>query len=180
VYVLVKARFVGETNIVLNNSSEEKIFKLTVAPKYNLYPEPDVEFGATKNSVISKFGSDYSESDSGIGYINYSSAAPIIMFTFDDNDKLSSFAVMVKTVYSSKIVDFLGERYFPTGEKNDVFYFINGLPDETSTMLVMVSLYNVSYWMIIYSTYPPSSKSIKNISFMDRSIDFDNLLKKLD
>ena len=177
---LVKARFVGETNIVLNNSSEEKIFKLTVAPKYNLYPEPDVEFGTTKSSVIREFGSDYSESDSGIGYKDYSSAAPVIMFIFDDDDKLSSYVVMVKTFYSSKIVDFLGERYLPVGEEDDVFYFSNGLTDETTTMVVMVGLYNVSYWMILYSTYPPSGKSIKNIGFTDRSIDFDNLLKKLD
>jgi len=39
---LVTARFVGETNILLENAEDNKTFKVIVEPIYNLYPEPDV------------------------------------------------------------------------------------------------------------------------------------------
>ncbi len=155
---LVKAGYVGETNIILENAEDRKIIKLIVEPRYHLYPEPNVYFGESRSSIISKFGWDFVETESTIGYENYSTCAPIIMFTFDDFDKLTGYAIMVNTGYSSTLADFLMERYLVAGIDNDVYYFINGLSIASATTAIMLELYNVSYWMVLYVPNTASSK----------------------
>jgi len=155
---LVKARYVGETNIILQNAEDRKILKLIVEPRYHLYPEPNVYFGESRSSIISKFGWNFEETESAIAYENYSLSAPIIIFTFDDYDKLNGYAVMVNTAYSSTLADFLMERYLVAGIDNDVFYFINGLSTASATTAIMMELYNISYWMVLYIPYTSSNK----------------------
>lgn len=157
---LVKARYVGETNIILENAEDRKTFKIIVEPRYHLYPEPNVYFGESKSSIINKFGWDFVETESTIGYENYSINAPIIIFTFDDYDKLNGYAVMVNTAYSSTLADFLIERYLVAGIDNDVYYFINGLSTASATTAIMLELYNISYWMVLYI---PNTVSNKNV-----------------
>lgn len=175
---LVTARFVGETNILLENAEDKNTFKVIVEPKYNLYPEPNVEFGDTKSSIIAQFGSDYTATTSAIGYTDYSSAAPIVMFMFDTNNKLTSYAIMVKSFYSSTLADFLTERYLIVGEEDGVFLFLNGLDTTSATMVIGLELYNISYWMVMYIPNTSSTKS----SVIKKSLnpnDFDELFNKM-
>jgi hypothetical protein len=177
---LITAGFVGETNILLSNGEDTKNFKVIVNPKSNLYPEPDVKFGDTKSSIIAKFGTPYSETATIILYNDYSNAAPILMFQFDSNNKLSSYAIMVKSSYSSALADFLLERYLVIAENDGVYVFINGLSTTTATMAIGLQLYNASYWQILYipntSTRSASLKSSNNL--FDKNV-FDELLKQL-
>jgi hypothetical protein len=53
---LVTAAFVGQTKIRLDNGNNSKKFKLTVAPKYNLYTLPNVRFGEPRTVSILKLG----------------------------------------------------------------------------------------------------------------------------
>ncbi len=187
---LVTARFVGETNVLLSNGEDTKNFKVIVKPKYNLYPEPDVKFGDSKSSIIAKFGTPDDEipSDaeipSAILYIDYSNAAPILVFTIDSNDKLEGYFVMVKSIYSSTIVDFLLERYLPIGEEDGVFAFINDLNPTTATTLIGLQLYDTSYWMVMYMPIPNTSTStkselLKSSKNTTETNAFDKLLKHL-
>lgn len=179
---LVTARFVGETNVLLSNGEDTKNFRVIVKPKYNLYPEPDVKFGDSKSSIVAKFGTPDTETSSGIGYDDYSNAAPILMFAFDSNDKLESYAVMVNSFYSSTLAEFLSERYLPVAEEDGVFLFINGLNTTTATMGIVLQLYDISYWMVGYvpntsiSTKSTLLKSSKNTTETNA---FDELLKQL-
>lgn len=175
---LVTARFVGETNILLENAEDNKTFKIIVEPKYNLYPEPDVEFGDTKSSIIAQFGSDYTETTSAIGYTDYSSAAPIIMFTFDDNNILDGYSIMVSSAYSSTLANFLTERYLIASYDDDTYLFINGLSTTTATMVIGLELYNISYWMVMYIPNTSTTKSSK-IESISVSNDFDELFNKM-
>jgi len=175
---LVTARFVGETNILLENAEDKKTFKVIVEPKYNLYPEPDVEFGDTKSSIIAQFGSDYTETTSAIGYTDYSSAAPIAMFTFDANNKLTGYAIMVKSSYSTILADFLLERYLIVSEQDGIYMFLNGLNTTTATMAIGLQLYNITYWMVMYIPNTSSTKSSKIKSTLAPN-DFDELFKKM-
>ena len=84
---VLKGRFVGETKINLKNSTDSKDIKVTVAPRHNLYPEPNVTFGELKSSIISKLGNPQTDTSSGISYTNYSANAPILMFIFDSSNK---------------------------------------------------------------------------------------------
>ncbi len=175
---LVTARFVGETNILLENAQDKNTFKVIVEPKYNLYPEPNVEFGDTKSSIIAQFGSDYTATTSVIGYTDYSSAAPIVMFMFDTNNKLTSYAIMVKSFYSSTLADFLTERYLIVGEEDGVFLFLNGLDTTSATMVIGLELYNISYWMVKYIPNTSSTKSSKIKNTLAPNV-FDELYKKM-
>lgn len=166
---------VGETTISLNNSEDQKTFKVIVKPKYNLYPEPNIKFGATKNSIISQFGSDYIETE---GNIAYSNTAPIILFLFDASKKLESYAIIVESIYSSTLGSFLVERYLPVKEEDGIFFFVNGLNSKTATTTVMLGLYNISYWMAMYMPFSSTTKST-NLKYITTPKDFDNLLKKL-
>lgn len=179
---LVTARFVGETNVLLSNGEDTKNFKVIVKPKSNLYPKPDVKFGDSKSSIIAKFGTPDSETSSVIGYTDYSNTAPILMFLFDSSNKLSSYAVMVKSMYSSVLADFLLERYLVVSEKDGLFLFINGLNTTTATMVIGLQLYNISYWQVMYipststSTKSALLKSSKNTTETNA---FDELLMQL-
>lgn len=169
---------VGETTISLNNSEDQKTFKVTVKPKYNLYPEPNVKFGDTKSSIIAQFGSDYIETEGNVGYTNYSNTAPIIMFTFDASNKLKSYAIMVESSYTSILGSFLAERYLPVKEEDGIFLFANGLNSKTTTLAIALQLYNTSYWMAMYMPFTSTTKSPHN-KYITIPKEFDNLLKKL-
>lgn len=180
---LVTARFVGETNILLENAEDKKTFKVIVEPKYNLYPEPDVDFGDTKSSIIAQFGSDYIETSSVIGYsvigyIDYSSAAPIAMFTFDTNDKLTGYAIMVKSSYSTTLADFLLERYLIVSERDGIYMFLNELNTTTATMAIGLQLYDITYWMVKYIPINSTTKSSKIKNTLAPNV-FDELYKKM-
>lgn len=178
---LVTAQFVGETNILLSNSEDSKTFKLIVKPKSNLYPEPDVKFGDTKSSIIAKFGTPDSETATGIGYTDYSNAAPILMFLFDSSNKMTGYSIMVKSSYSSVIADFLLERYLVVTENDGVFMFINGLNLNTATMAIGLSLYNLSYWQAIYMPNTSSSQSapLRSAKSSTNTNEFDELFNQL-
>lgn len=156
---LVTARHVGETNILLSNAEDSKSFKVTVRPKSNLYPEPDVKFGDYRSSVKAKFGTPDSETTEAIAYANYSSAAPVVMFLFDSSDKLEAYSVMVKSEYSSLLTDFLLERYQAFSQKDGVFLFADSLTPETTTKVIGLSLYNLSFWQVLYMSNSVLKKS---------------------
>ena len=77
---LVTARFVGETNIVLSNGNDTQKVLITVKPKINLYPEPNLEFGISKSALIAKYGTPDSETETNIFYLDYSNASPGVMY----------------------------------------------------------------------------------------------------
>ncbi|MDR2118769.1 MAG: Ig-like domain-containing protein [Tannerellaceae bacterium] len=187
---LVTARFVGETNVLLSNIEDNKTFKVIVKPKSSLYPEPDVKFGDTKSSITAKFGTPDSETSSvigydnskGIGYTDYSNTAPILMFLFDEANKLTSYGVMVKVAYLSTLADFLSERYLiVTRSEEDRYWFINGLDTNTAAMAIGLEVYNTSYLRVIY--IPNTSGSKSRVLRSDRSSiktkEFDELLRRL-
>lgn len=173
---VITALFVGETEIIVSNDKESKTFILTVAPKVNTYPEPNVYFGQSKEEILSKFGSPKVDSEGTIAYDNYSSKAPILMLQFDNNDELKSYMIAVKTIYSSELGSFLAERYLPVSL--DDLIFVNGLSPETATMGIKAQLYNTSYWMVIYIPYSNNniSKSVTHTS-INIPNQIENLLK---
>ncbi len=177
---LVTARFVGETNILLSNSEDSKKIKIIVNPLSNLYPEPNVNFGDTKSSIIAKLGTPDNETSTGIGYSGYSNSAPILMFLFDDSNKMTSYSLMVKSSYSSILADFLSERYLVVSERDGLFMFINSLKPTTATKVIGLSLYNTSYWQVMYIPNTTAKntqiRSGKRLTDVDR---FDELLKQL-
>lgn len=167
----ITAQYVGKTTIRLKSEDDTRTFTVNVAPKSNLYPEPNIKFGESKSSVISKYGTP-TTTNSGIGYNDYSPNAPILLVTLDNNDCVTSYGLAVKSAFTSELSDFLGERYEIIGYDDDVFYYRNGLNASSSTMAVALTLYNVSYWLVAYMPYD-------NRGEIDKT-DMDALLKTLE
>jgi len=175
---LVNARFVGETNIILKNDEDTKKVRIIVKPKSNLYPEPAVKFGDSRSSIIAKFGTPDTQTSTGIGYANYSNTAPLLAFLFDSYDRLTSYSLLIKSAYSSSLADFLGERYLFIGLEYDIFLYINGFDEKTTTMAIGNTLYNISYWMVLYTPYVSNGKNINSIN-TDTFEDIIGLLQKI-
>ncbi len=167
---LVTAGRVGQTNIVLTNGEDTKRIKITVRPQSNLYPEPDLTFGMSRSAVKAKLGTPDAETEDAIRYDDYSSNAPQLACLFDEVDKLSSYAVLVKTSYSSQLGDFLAERYVAAivDPDEEVFLFLlNALDPYDATMSIGVSIYNLSYFMVLYA--PVSSTTTRSRSAVEHA-----------
>ena len=179
---VVTANYVGETMIILDNGSDSKSIHLRVEPLYKLYETPSIEWGKTKREIIAKYGNPDSETDTAIGYMDYSTNAPIAMFLFDDNQRLKSSSVIVKIAYTSTLSNFLLERYMPIDVNAEEYTatFVNGLEIENVTTGINLSLYNLSYMMVIYFDARDTSnttRTIENIDIDDYTQIVESLIK---
>lgn len=154
---LITANYVGNTTIKLSSNEDTKTFNVTVAAESNLYPEPNISFGESKSSVISKLGTPDTSTETGIGYTSYSLNAPKLAILFDENNCVKSYGILVYSSFTSQLSTFLTERYVYVGYANDIFMYMNGLTISSATIIVGLELYNTNYWMAVY--VPNSSKS---------------------
>ena len=156
---LVKARHVGETNIKMNNGVSSDNFRVVVKPRYNVYTEPDVQFGESKSSIKAKFGTPLSDTSEGIIYADYSNNAPFLMFLFDNSNRMTEYAVMVNQSQSTALANFLAERYLYIGESDGIFAYVNGLNPNTASMGVGRGLFE-TYWMVVYTQITTGTRSL--------------------
>ena len=159
---LVEAGHVGETYVTIDNTKESMDVRIVVEPKYNLYPTPSLDWGTSKSSIIAKYGSPDVEDANGVGYKNYSFAAPICIFLFDKTGGLMGVGVYVKTQYSSALTYFLIERYqviSVDGSSDRIASFVDGLSKETIKSFVSISLENLSHSRVTYIEANLSSRT---------------------
>ena len=177
---LIKAQKVGETTINVSCDDVTEKISVEVLAEYDLYPEPIMEWGRTRESIISELGEPDANLSNSIGYFFYSPNAPVLMYVFDENDKLESSSVFVKTVFSSELAAFLLERYVYASQDEGVFYFLNGLNLEQSSMSIASSIYNLNYWMVVYFPVENlTTKSMKRNMFQNIFQEFKSLEKSL-
>lgn len=163
---LVTAKHVGTTTITLSSGDDTKTFTVIVNPRSNLYPEPDIEFGETKESIIAKFGEPdildtiWTPNDTVwitheyIEYTNYSTNAPSLTISFDENNCVQEYSLSVYSPIYTLISDFLIERYLYEGGDEYINYYINGLTIESATKFIIMSLINNTQYSVLYLPIP--------------------------
>lgn len=159
---LITAKRIGETYIDVNGKKEVKV---TVSPLITSFSEPQFLFGATKNEVISKVGSNYSSStDTGITYIPTSGRVKGYAYLLK-NGKVTAVAMIVSTLYLESLTDFLLERYVPAtfSEDNYTALFVNGLSLEKTTMVIGEQLYSTSFMNVLYFPYEKNASKSRSI-----------------
>lgn len=153
---LITAKRIGETYIDING---KKSVKVTIRPVYTQFVEPQFLFGATKEDVYSKVGTNYySSDDTGISYIPSSGKVKYYSYLLKDG-KVSSVGMIVSTDDLESITNFLLERYVPISleEEDYTAVLANALTEDKITMLVAEKIYSVSYIFVVYLPYSSSA-----------------------
>lgn len=148
---VVTAQRIGKTSIIVKAEDKVAYFNVDVVPVYNLFAEPTMEWGMSREQLISKLGTPASSTADGVGYSNSSTIAPYSVYLFDSKG-LSVSAILVNSNYSSQLGSFMAERYLLVSIDAEEYsiYFINALTLQKATTLVGLDLYNLSYWMAAY------------------------------
>lgn len=132
----VTANFVGTTNIMLETEGDSQAFEVTVAPVSELYPEPEIQFGESKEAIIERFGEPNAETEDAIGYGSYSENTTMLMVVFTEDDLVDYYAVILNVEYAEELDTFLGERYLYVNEEDGVKAYINALNENDATMYI--------------------------------------------
>ncbi|MCH4183464.1 MAG: Ig-like domain-containing protein [Prevotella sp.] len=159
---LITGKRIGETYIDVNG---QKSVKVSVAPLYTQFIEPQLLFGATKDEVLDKVGTNYSLSnDNGIVYTTESDRMKGYIYLFKDG-KVAAVAMVTNSLYVDNLTDFLLERYEPAtiSEEDYTVLYINALTTEKATMLIGEQIYSPTIINVFYMPYTHSgSRSVTN------------------
>ena len=159
---LITAKRIGETFIDVNG---QKAVKVTVKPLITSFTEPQFLFGATKNEVIAKVGSNYSSStDTGIAYIPTSGKVKGYIYLME-NGKVKAVSMIVSTLYLESLTDFLLERYVPATfvEANYTALYVNALSLKKTTMVIGEQAYSVSWMTVLYMPYEQNASKSRTV-----------------
>ena len=145
---LVTAHKVGKAVINANTAS----CQVTVAPIYNLYEEPIVEWGISKEELINRLGDPSSTESNLLGYLYSDEIAPLYGYAFNENNELTYAMVYINTKYTTQLSGFLLERYdiVSRSDENRTMVYLNSF----TNVGVFLSLENVAYWLASYAKGP--------------------------
>lgn len=110
---LITANYVGNTSIVIKNAANNftATCSVTVTPKYTMYREPYLNFGATKSNVKAyETRSLYKEETGSLTFLGENSLITSAIYLFE-NSKLVCSGAQIPTSYASLLGSFCGERY---------------------------------------------------------------------
>jgi hypothetical protein len=176
---LITGKRIGETYIDVNG---KKAIKVSVTPVYTQFTEPQFLFGATKDEVYAKVGTNYSISDdNGIVYTKTSDRTRGYIYLLKDG-KVSSVVMVVNSIYFDSLTDFLLERYAPAtfSEEDYTVLYVNALTADKITMIIGEHVYSSSLIYVAYLPYTNSkSRSVANRNDKDLKQQTYRLLEKL-
>ncbi len=144
----VTAGYVGETTIQVRNAEDSKPLKIIVEPRSKLYPDPVLEYRKSKSEIRAKYGTPAAEADEAMGYNNYSSNAPGILFLFDKNGRCNGITVLVKTSLVNQVAEFISERFIRIS--NTELYFADSFDPSKAKSIIILDVYNSLYYSVTY------------------------------
>lgn len=147
---LVTANFVGNTTITLESESDSQTFEVTIEPVSDLYPEPEIEIGESKDAIIERFGDPSDEDEEIIVYYGFAESSFMLMVAFDDDNLVQYYAVVMEIGYIEELETFLSERYMFVNEQDGVKVYINALDVNDATLIVGSQVVEDSFVMAVY------------------------------
>lgn len=127
---------------------------LPTEPLSDLYPTPVLEFGMSKTDLVHRLGIPERSTKDGIIYANFSTAAPYVMYVFED-EKLSGAGVLVCSSCTKSLAAYLVERYRPVSREGEHYYFINTPSEQNSALWVALTLGKTKHWSVMYMPSSP-------------------------
>ena len=152
----IKALHVGKTVIHSSNT----IINAEVYSQYNLFDEPFIKFGGSKNDVKNyEKRTLEKETDTELYYKGTGAFDYGLVYGFTDNGKLKTVLMMFNHSYSTTISSNLGnyfaDRYLPISISGTESTFLNNRKDKAD-VLIVVDLFVPNYdgWgQIAYMPY---------------------------
>lgn len=161
---LVTAHLVGTTKIFANSLS----CQVTVVPRYTMYSEPYMVWGASKSEVRVQMSGYKALTSDDDNMLIYEGKGKTLAYLYQfENGKLTSCAFAVSLYNSLNIVDFLRERYVPVGEDENTY--MCSTPDMKTAVGVRIE----NSVMVAYMPLLSDSKALV------RSGEIEPLFKKL-
>lgn len=164
----IQALRVGKTTISNNNAE----FKLTVTPKYDLYDDPCMQWGASTSAVNSFMkGYEMLQQDENIVYYSGNGVAEMYAYLFE-NGKLSMSCVFLNAdQYYSTLHSFLAERYEFLGQDDEDYslYYIS-MDKELAIMVELFEISGTAYAEVFYFPYEGDATNMKSHKQRLRSI----------
>lgn len=143
----VRAEHVGTARI---SAGFQRHCTVTVKPKYNIYPDPYIKWGASISDVMRAVGSPTKQESAKLTY--KISDTTIIMYEFKQGG-LSSVAVgltnSISILTASQLVYFMGERYLPIDSSSGMYTFVDGYTMQSATTLISFT-YKNPLWLVAY------------------------------
>lgn len=140
---VITARLIGETRVLLDNGNESKVVKVTVAPQYNLYPDPVFDFGISREELKRKAGTPDFEEEIGEGYAsviyyNPSESAVSLVYLFEEN-VMYSVAVFLKPSYDNDdVTSFVSERYRYLNTQDGMRVYVDAYPVQDISRMALI------------------------------------------
>ena len=143
----VRAEHVGTARI---SAGFQRHCTVTVKPKYNIYPDPYIKWGASISDVIRVAGTPTKQESAKLTY--KISDTTVIMYEFKQGG-LSSVAVgltnSISILTASQLVYFMGERYLPIDSSSGMYTFVDGYTMQSATTLISFT-YKNPLWLVAY------------------------------
>lgn len=164
----LQALRVGKTTISNNNAS----FKLTVTPKYNLYDDPCMQWGAS-TSVVNSFMKGYAMLQQDEDDVIYSGngVAEMYAYSFENGELISSYVFLNADKYYSTLHSFLAERYVFLGQDDEDYalYYIS-MDKKLAVVVELAEVSNVNYAVVFYFPFEGDATNMKSQKQRLRSI----------
>lgn len=172
----VKGVIIGETSI--NISNPETGFngkcKVLVTPQYQMYKEPYLKFGATKQDVKSfESRTLLREETNSLSYNGENSNIDGVAYLFE-NGKLKSVGCRIPYSKTSLLGDFLAERYTLIAMDGYEFYCIS-----VDKKIVVGVVVESSYIAVVYMDGDKILNKSKSAISFEQSKEFERLFELL-
>ena len=148
---VITAGHVGTTVLSAVTENQHAICQINVIPMYYTYEEPIINWGCSKQSIISKKGTPDSTSSSGIAYVQNENKGIVEMYLFENEQLKYSYVMLSLNSYNTDVSYFLLERYEPITYTNGVFGFINAMSLDNADLVVTLSVDD--YVLVGYGEY---------------------------
>lgn len=149
----ITAMHIGKTKIDVTSDQGTNSVSVTVKPKYNIFKDPEIEWGISQYAVECRYGQPDEQDDEMMTYFfgNARDGDKHIgtAYSFKD-DVLLSVLVIINNLYWSEAALHLAERFQYVGEQSDSYVYIDAL--DSSKAKTMVAMTKMSgQWVILYN-----------------------------
>lgn len=172
---MLTANKVGKTLVEVSSHDRLLEVSVDVMGRYNVYPDPIVDWGISQSELIEIAGEPDKSYTSSIEYSEFSEQAPNIAYLFTPGDSLMCALVIVLETYSDDLIAYMDERFIFDSEEDGLVVYCDAHEEEDVSMLMGIFNGGGGSLMVLYiENEQEDTKSRQAVSS-----DFKNMRKQM-